>query len=285
MGQRVIICAFCLLVIGGCLDQPDCYQLNNNIVGIKFKKLFDNKADTLAIWDIRTAGTDSIFYARNFATGVYLPLDFLGDGNNFIFRTYNNSFIFSPLNQSPQTGVLDLAFSSTKQFVSLDCGVRYILENLKVNNHDFDSVRILSNVPGNSNSSTNIEIYRCPQPNILKIKFRQVVAGKTVADTVSLEAITSDYSWNISFASDSLVTQVKIPLNDGADITTYNFEFTGKSNLLKLGYTRTENLLFDVCGNQQFISDLDTIMHDFDSIRITKDTIQDPPVTNLEIFH
>jgi len=270
------------------LDQPDCYQLNNNIVGIKFKKLFDNKADTLAILDIRTGGTDSIFYAQNFATGVYLPLDFLGDGNNFIFRTYNNSFIFSPLSQSPKTGVLDLAFSSKKQFVSLDCGIRYILENLKVEDHFFDSLRVLSSVPGNSNSATNIEVYRCPQPNILKIKFRQVINGKSAADTVSLKSITTlpDYSWNISFATDSLVTQVKIPLNDGADITTYNFEFSaGKSNFLSLGYTRTEKLLFDVCGNQQFISDLDTITHDFDSIRITKDTIQDPPVTNLEIFH
>jgi hypothetical protein len=111
------------------------------------------------------------------------------------------------------------------------------------------------------------------------------VDGKSVADTVSLEGITSpDYSWGISYAIPDAVTQIRIPLNEGADITTYNFVFTGKSNMLQLGYTRTERLLFDVCGNQQFISDLDTILHDFDSIRITKDTIQDPPITNLEIF-
>ncbi len=291
MGQRVIICVFCLLAIGGCLDQPDCYQLNNNIVGIKFKKLFDNKADTLAIVDITTAGTDSIFYDTTLATGVYLPVDFLGDGNDFIINTFNKNIFFNnnilyPGNQTPQTRLVDLTFSSKKQFVSLECGVRYILENLKIANHNFDSVRVLSSIPGNSTSTTNIEVYRCPQPNILKIKFQQVVAGKSIADTVSLVGITSpDYTWGISFSKPFSVTQVRIPLNDGADITTYNFEFSGKTNTLQLGYIRTENLLFDVCGNQQFISDLDTIMHDFDSIRITKDTIQDPPVTNLEIFH
>jgi hypothetical protein len=167
----------------------------------------------------------------------------------------------------------------------LDCGVRYILENLKITDHNFDSIRVLSTVPGNSTSSTNLEIYRCPQPNILKIKFRQVVDGKAVADTVSLNTITAtDYSWGIAYTDPNLVTQIKIPLNADADITTYNFEFTGKTNFLQLGYTRTEQLLFDVCGNQQFISNLDTILHDFDSIRITKDSIQDPPITNLEIF-
>lgn len=278
-------------MIGGCLDDPDCYQLNNNIVGVSFKKLFDKKADTLAILDIKTVGTDSIFYDTTAATGVYLPVDFLGDGNDFIINTANKNIFFNniiryPESQTPQTRSLDLTFSSKKQFVSLECGVRYILENLKVANHNFDSVRILSSVPGNSTSTTNIEVYRCPQPNILKIKFRQVVDEKSVADTVSLREITSpDYPWSVSFAAPVSATQVTIPLNDGADITTYNFEFAGKSNTLQLGYKRTERLLFDVCGNQQFISDLDTIMHNFDSIRITKDTIQDPPVTNLEIFH
>lgn len=276
MTQRIIICIFCLLVIGGCLEDPDCYQLNNNIVGIRFKKLFDLKADTVAIWDIKTVGTDSIFYDTTLATGVYLPLDFLKGETNFVFNTFN---------QVSQTKGLDLSYSSKKQFVSLECGVRYILENLKITNHNFDSIRILSSVPGNSTATTNIEVYRCPQPNILKIRFRQVVDEKSVADTVSLEGITSpDYAWGILFAEPDSVTQIRIPLNDGADITTYNFAFTGKSNTLQLGYKRTERLLFDVCGNQQFLSDLTTILHDFDSIRITNDTIQDPPVTNLEIF-
>ena len=33
-----------------------------------------------------------------------------------------------------------------------------------------------------------------------------------------------------------------------------------------------------------FLFDLETIAHNFDSLRITKDTIQDPPITNIEIF-
>ncbi len=275
MKQRITISFFCLLIIGGCLEDPDCYQLNNNIVGISFKKLFDQKADTLSIVDIRTLGTDSIFYSYRLATGVYLPLNFLEQETDFTFNTFD---------QTPKTQLLNLSFSSKTQFVSLDCGVRYILENLEITNHEFDSIRVLSTVPGNSTASTNLEIYRCPKPNILKIKFRQVVDGKAVADTVSLNAITSNYGWNIAYTDPNLVTQLKIPLDSDAEITTYNFEFTGKTNVLQLGYTRTERLLFDVCGNQQFISNLDTLLHDFDSIRITKDTIQDPPITNLEIF-
>jgi len=276
MNQRIIISIFCLLVLGGCLEDPDCYQLNNNIVGISFKKLYDKKADTLAIVDITAPGTDSVFYSYKLATGVYLPLNFLAEETDFTFNTFD---------QVPETRALNLSFNSKTQFVSLDCGVRYILDNLKITGHDFDSVRVLSNVPGNAANTTNLEIYRCPNNTILKIKFRQVVDGKILADTVYLNSITTDYSWNIAYAEPSEVTQLKIPLNADADITTYNFEFEGKTNTLQLGYTRTQRLLFDVCGNQMLLSNLDTILHDFDSIRIINDTIQDPPVTNLEIFH
>ncbi len=277
MTQRIIISLFCLLVIGGCLDEPDCYQLNNNIVGISFKKLFDKKADTVDIFSITAPGTDSVFYEATLATGVYLPLDFLKQETIFTINSFN---------QVAKTQQFGLSYSVKSQFVSLDCGVRYILQDLAVTNHNFDSVRMLSRIPSNSTTNRNIEIYRCPQPNIMKIKFKQVKDGKAIADTVSINSIiATDYSWGIGFTTPLQDTQVKIPLNENADITTYLFEFADKTNSLQVGYKRTEDLLFDVCGNQKFISDLTMLAHDFDSIRITKDTIQDPPVTNLEIFH
>ena len=154
MMQRITIFIFCLAVMAGCLEEPDCYQLNNNIVGISFKKLFDKKADTLLINSITTAGTDSIFYEYWGATNIKLPLDFLRQETNFVINTFNN--------QTTKIQNLNLGYTSKTQFVSLDCGVRYILQDLRVAEQDFDSVRMLSNTPSNSTSVTNIEVYRCP---------------------------------------------------------------------------------------------------------------------------
>jgi hypothetical protein len=106
----------CLLSVAACLDEPDCYQINNNYVGISFKKIFDNKADTVSFIGITTPSSDSIFYPYTRATGIQLELNPFQEYTDFTMETiFNEMFL------------LNLGYESTLQFVSEDCGPRTVL--------------------------------------------------------------------------------------------------------------------------------------------------------------
>ena len=70
------------------------------------------------------------------------------------------------------TGIMKFNWDTNAQvqFVSEDCGERYIFSDLKILEYDFDSVRIVNPTP-TAPASTNIEIYRCPRTNLMGIDF------------------------------------------------------------------------------------------------------------------
>lgn len=130
-----------------CLDEPDCYGLNNNIVGITFKS-----ADTFA-----TITVDSLTVTSNAALlqlvsnsnagKVYLPLNYFSDTTSYRFETPDTAY------------VLTLGHKSQSQFVSSECGQRFVLANLAVLEHTFDSVRLVSAAPGSRPDVNNLEIF------------------------------------------------------------------------------------------------------------------------------
>src|SRR6187431_2998643 len=66
-----------LLFAISCLDEPDCFRLNNNIIGIAFKKMYDGKADTVGVLGIQALSAPQVdFLKGRYADGTYLPLDF-----------------------------------------------------------------------------------------------------------------------------------------------------------------------------------------------------------------
>src|SRR5688572_21067283 len=86
---------FVFLLVAGvsCLDEPDCYSLNNNVIGISFKKLSDNKADTLFVKRLIAGGTDSIFHENVFITKVdRLPLNYYENETVFHFEGVNKTY-------------------------------------------------------------------------------------------------------------------------------------------------------------------------------------------------
>lgn len=265
---------FFALMAVSCLDTPDCYNLNNNIVGISFRKLADGKADTVGIYNVSAGGTDSIFYELQLATGISLPVNYLQNQTDFTFQM--------------ETGVhvLSLSYSAKAQYVSEECGERYVVSGMKLLNADFDSTRVVSTSLTNP-ASTNIIVYRCPITNYVKFSFRQLYA-----DTVSLgytmnvpiTGITDDYSGTV-FYPDDTTSAVRLPLNIAATSTQYNFDFAdGTSNTITLDYKSYENTLFSVCGPQKFYGSLTIQNTDFDKYKIVTDTIQDPPLTNIAIL-
>ena len=138
-----------LIVTAACLDEPDCYSLNNDIIGISFKKLADRTADTLAITAIATLEPPLIFYAGDTTlSSIALPLNYVEDETAYVF-------------QGPETThFLRLGYISQAQFVSENCGERFVLSRLRVLEHSFDSVRVINDTPGVEGGTTHIEIFQ-----------------------------------------------------------------------------------------------------------------------------
>ncbi len=132
-----------------CLDEPDCFNLNNYIVGISFKKIATSGADTVIFNNIRTEVPPILFSDSAAFSKVYLPLNYFKDETTFYFQSGNTS------------RVLRLGYISQAQFVSEDCGERFVLSDLRVLEHSFDSVRLVKDVPSRANdASIQIEIFR-----------------------------------------------------------------------------------------------------------------------------
>src|SRR5690606_8628996 len=110
MIRKVALYSIFALLALSCLDEPDCYNLNNNIIGIAFRKIADNRADTVALIGIMLNGSDSLFYHNILATGVELPLNVLGSDTEITFE-------FAGLN-GPFVRTLHTSYTSKVQFVS-----------------------------------------------------------------------------------------------------------------------------------------------------------------------
>jgi hypothetical protein len=247
--------------------------MNNGVIGISFKKMFDGKADTVNFIGIESPESDSVFYSFTSATAIQLPLNQFATQTSYTLEeVYNENFLVMNYANSPV------------QFVSEDCGTRFIFSDLEFTDHNFDSLKIVTQSLTNS-GETNLEVYRCPRTNLAKVRFRQEVNLAEQADTVYLNSISADFS-TIFFIPNDTLTSVNLPLNPDAASTTFNFNFKdGTSKSLTLSYLTTPwDEFSSQCGTLKLFSEMSLTATDFTTFQITKDSIQDPPITNAEIF-
>lgn len=276
MFRKVAWFLFFAVLAVSCLEDPDCYNLNNNVVGISFRKLFDGKADTVALIAVRSDDTDSMFYTQRYANGILFPLNYLQNQTTIYFDRPDGT-----------TQQITLGYSAKSQFVSADCGERYVLSDLELFDNtfpaaDFDSVRLLSPTL-TKNPSTNIYIYRCPRNNFVKVGFRQLMMdtfsiGKPVATIVN--GISADYA-GLVFPADTL-DAVKLPVNPASNMTTFSIDLPSGAKALPLSYTRYTSELFTKCGTTNLYGSLALVEPD-PFVKILRDTLQDPAVTNVII--
>ena len=267
-----------LLFAISCLDEPDCFRLNNNIIGIAFKKMYDGKADTVGLIDIQALSAPNIrFVSSPYTDEVYLPLDFFNKQTAFTISTID--------------GVRHLLFGYDvkTQFVSDDCGARYVLSNLQLLEDDYDSVRLVSNAPYVSAAGVHLQVYRCPRTNLMKVAFQQLQGETSVAlsPKTSADGILPDYRGAVF--QDIAEHTVALPLNPDKSETRFVFNFRDyESQAIKVKYDRTAWGEYQpkYCASKNLMAyhNLDTVSSDFDSLRIFKDTIQDPPVTNVVVY-
>jgi hypothetical protein len=252
---------FFVVLASSCLDEPDCYSLNNNIVGIAFRKMSDGQADTVFFKQITVDGTDSV-YKDVFRTGLDLPLNYYQNETSYHFEG--------------QTTIYDLHFGYTAktQLVSEDCGERFVLGDLVVTAPAFDSLRLVARTPKRvRQTGTHLYIYRCPNTSRIELKF---------AAPVTITAASADFPGSFLLNTAAVTTQA-VPLNTAADQSTITLTFGDVVKVLTVSYSRTESTLFKVCGPQTVLSNIDVVSTDFTSATSIRKTIQDPLLTNIEI--
>lgn len=276
------------LVMGvSCLDQPDCFRQNLNLVGISFRKMLGGQADTVYVLPVTSPGTqkDTYFLSDTvLAASLSLPVDYLNKEN---ITTFSIVTVAVDGTQTPHT--LQVNYSSKTQFVSEDCGERFLVSGLNIIKTDFDSVQLVSGDLSNP-SHTNIVVYRCPIPNYMKISFLQYYMDISLAhpDPKIINSISTGPKTILY--GETAVNFVRIPVDEGSTTTTFTFNFQdGTTETLTVPYAIKKKTIFDVCGEQQFYK-LDTanirtsFRKDLQIFKIRRDTLFDPPLTNVEII-
>ena len=138
-----------MLMTAACLDEPDCFHLNNDLVGIAFRKLADSKADTVFLSRAGTEEPALVFYADTIVSRLTFPLNYFENETTFMFEDSTNT-----------VRRLRVGYTSQAQFVSENCGEKFVLTDLRIIEHSFDSVRLLIDAPSSEFGAIHIEIYQ-----------------------------------------------------------------------------------------------------------------------------
>ncbi len=269
---------FFLVLATSCLDDPDCFQLHNDVVGVTFRVIGTGQGDSVLLKNFIKQGENSIITSFNAKLNYFEKEGLL----MFEGEKENNFLAFS--------------YTVKNQFISEDCGSSFELSDLRILDHDFDSVRIVNSTP-TKGVGTNIEIYRCPETDTLTLEFNQLFArsdGVIISSPRSsfishpFESITLDDS-DIVFSGRAAT--VKLPVNLNENESKYVFQTDVSQETLVVRYSLVTEQRYKACGVQTFVTDLRVKEHTFDSINFGLDALDepvrsllDPQVANLRIF-
>jgi hypothetical protein len=291
-----------LLFAVSCLDQPECYLLNNNFIGVAFRVMGSGSLDSAKLSQVLINGiphenstTQDIFDKTHdsLVSTLQLPLNYFENSSILTFNstTSENSIIPS--------------YERQTQFVSEECGPRYILSKLNVLETTYDSIRIVNNTPSRSADGRHIEIFRCPITDTLRMTFHQLYLPAT---TVTSATATAGKATGADLASilvnestelyvDSRETTVDLPVNLEDFATTYTFNFSGDfgyeepTRTIHVQYEKETVTRFNGCGEQTFVTGLnvqtttmDSASVATDSNGILKNVLTDPFSTNINVY-
>jgi hypothetical protein len=283
---------FFLILAASCLDDPDCFRLNNNVVGFAFRVIGSNRADTVRLVRINVSGTESIV-PDTVTSSVYVPINFTTNSSKITFWFEDGTSKF-----------VDVDYLLKTQFISEDCGSRYELSNLSVREgSDIDSIRVISREPNKSTGAINIELMRCPDPRYVGVAFFDTAptTNATTPYTVRAGSLAVDSITNGQgevFYRQSNRSIFYLPVDLAATQTVFSFYTRGGDAAnppqLRLTYTATPRNAFpDVCQSTQFAENLridaDSILSPLDSLGINEnnefiDYTTDPPSSNVRLF-
>lgn len=286
-----------------CLDQPECYLLNNNVIGIAFRVMGSGSLDSVKLSQVLVNGipikSDKAPFEPfdksydSLVTGVQVDLNY-----------FEKSSVIT-LNSTTAENTILAGYELQTQFVSEECGPRYILSSLNVLETTYDSIRIVNNTPSRSADSRHIEIFRCPITDTLRMSFQQLYLPATSATSstaIAGRATGADLASILVNGStqlyvDTRQTTVDLPVNLEDFSTTYTYNFAGDfgydnpARTIRVQYKKETFERFKGCGVQTFVTGLDVQSTDFDSASLVSDSnglqknvLTDPFSTNIRIY-
>lgn len=253
---------FALMAIS-CLDQPDCFSLNNNYVGVSFKKLSNRTADTIGITRVFLPEANVEFLPTAVVTSFDIPLNLYNNATSVLVEA--GGAVYD----------LKMDYELKTQFVSEACGGRFLLSGLRAASESFDSIRVAVATPKSQNiAGTNIEVFRCPNTSHLKLQF---------AAAVTITTIEATHLGTLPGPAEA-ITSLVLPLNTDASESTFVFTFSDETEkTMTVGYERVTDELFNACGEQVLISALALGNHTFTTATLVRPAIQDSNKPNIEI--
>lgn len=144
---QVFILFISIVLLSSCYADPDCISLRNDILGITFKKIGTGEEDVVEINSITMSGSDSVFNAATASSKVYLPLNVNQSEQTIEFNLAKGAF------------TMVVGYLSQPQFEAVECGPRFVMTDINVIEHTFDSVKVTGSVPLLTSAGTNIIIY------------------------------------------------------------------------------------------------------------------------------
>jgi hypothetical protein len=146
--RTIIWISFLLCVSISCLEEPDCVNIRNDVVGVTFKNFTDGKASNQQIDTVKAVGASLLLGLNTKTSKILLPLDYTRDTTFYTLRIQDTTY------------QLVLTYTSQPEFISEACGERFVLGSLKIADHSFDSIRVVSPKPGIDKNANNIEIFK-----------------------------------------------------------------------------------------------------------------------------
>jgi hypothetical protein len=150
----------------------------------------------------------------------------------------------------------------------------------------------VSTVPTPSAAGTHLTVYRCPRTGFMKLTFRQLQDQASVLLTPKIEGIKPDF-YPGDIWVDTTLNAVNLPLNPNADSVRFDVKFRDYGDHFVTLKYRSKAWAYDNehCGSYALKTyagltpaGLKGAGFDFDSVKVVKDSLQDPPVTNITAY-
>lgn len=239
--------------------------------------MYDGTLDSVIVLNSKIVGVDSLFATS--LSSVTFPLDYSVNEQSFEIVDIERTRIF------------DANYRVQSQFVSEECGPRFLLSNLEATSSSNDSVRVLLSRPGGS--AAHVALYRCPRTNIVRVAFRQIVNEKVIRDTLDVSATDIDdlidYQPVQFYKVVGKLSFINIPLDITQNTSQFTFRVGAEDKTMTFTYDRISKEIFEKCGTQTFITNLQ-LVSDIGSVesivtrKYVSDSIYDPPKINFAVF-
>ena len=127
---------FLLFFVISCLDDPECFELKNDIIGVAFRVMGSGSLDSMFLRDAYVNEIEvELAEGGQVLTNLYLPLNYFETETDF-------RFVHEKVEET-----LKARYQRLVQYVADDCGPRYIISELTALGNSYDSVRIVNGTP------------------------------------------------------------------------------------------------------------------------------------------